>query len=117
MKKYIVVFTIYFFSNISLADGISTGKIKGYVLSDYGGDNVGLFITPESAITTTPTCNSTGRFSISTNTAFGKFAVSSILAAYHADKILRLVGNGTCSPGVYSNSEALRKICTEEGPC
>jgi len=113
MKKYLISFIVCLLPTMIFAEGTSNSKIKGYVLSNSGG----FYITPDVTISSPASCNQTNRFIVDTNSAFGKLVVSSILAAYHSGKELRLYGDGTCNSGINDNSETLRKICTKEGPC
>ncbi|MET1257592.1 hypothetical protein [Aliikangiella maris] len=113
MRKCLILIKLFMLPTMVLAEGTSNSKIKGYVLSNSGG----FYITPDVVISNTASCNHTNRFVVDTNTAFGKLVVSSVLAAYHSGKELRLVGDGTCNSGMSPNSESLRKICTKDGPC
>lgn len=117
MKFKLFVASLFLMPSVVLADGTSSGVLTGFVLTPQAGDKVALLITPSVSITTPAACNVTNRFVIDANTAFGKTALSTILAAFHSGEEVRLTGNGSCDASLSSNSEVLRKVCTKDGAC
>ena len=107
MKKLIL--TLLLFPLSTLADGIATGKIKGYAINTNS-----VFVSVDGYIDNKPGCNTTNRFFFNLSEAYSDTMLSTIYAAYHTGKELILTGTGDCDNG---NSEMLRKICTLDVPC
>ena len=108
MKKLAVIMLLLLPVSV-FAEGVATGKIKGYAMNtDW------VFVSVDAPIHNKPSCNTTNRFYFSLTAAYAQNMLGSILAAYHGGTTLTLTGTGDCNDG---NSEVLRKICTLDVPC
>ena len=110
MKKLLLTLLLLSTCFYSFADGIATGKVKGYVVTESI-----FYVQLDASISNAATCNTTNRFAFKLDQNHSNTFVSSILAAYHADTDVRLTGTGSCT--VSGNSETLRKVCTLNVPC
>lgn len=102
------------FSSVSLASGSGTGSILGYIPSTTGSAQE-FFVVSTSAITGTPSCNTSSRFALSSADPKYKSTLASVMAAFYSGAQVHIVGNGTCN--VFSNAEDIAYICFGSIPC
>ena len=99
-------------SSLSFA-GSATGKITGYIPYSSGQEEL-LFIKVEN-IVSSPTCNTTSRFTMRGDNIKYKSTNAAVLAALMAGTPVIAKGKGVCSN--FSNSEDLEYICLGSTPC
>lgn len=93
---------------------VGSGRIVGYIPYASGGKEV-LIVRVENTSGTRPSCNSTSRFAISSDSLNFKATQSAVMAAYAAGTRVYLSGKGTCS--AWSNSEDFGYICVGDISC
>jgi hypothetical protein len=113
MFSRILVALIAAMSITSVASaGEGAGRITGLI--PFATTEEVFFIKVETA-SNLPSCNSSQRFVLRSSAINFKTNVASLLAAYHAGTVVRIIGGGTCN--TWSNSEDVAYICFGETPC
>ena len=94
--------------------GTGTGKVLGVLpYSKSTGEKI-FFIKVEQKAES-PSCNTTNRFVLSDTDPSFDIYVSALLAAYQAGTSVIVKGTNTCD--VWSNSEAISRVCFGEIAC
>jgi hypothetical protein len=99
----------------SAGAGTGTGTISGFIPGDPNGTAIFVFSTTTTVPGTSPSCNSTQRFAISSTNPTYEITVAAVLEAHATATPVNAVGLGTCT--VLGNAEDLNYLCVGSIPC
>jgi hypothetical protein len=112
MIKRALLVTLLLLSTNTFA-GTALGKVTGYIPYSTGGKEL-LFVKIEAHVDS-PTCNVTGRFTMSSSDLKYESTNAALLAAFMSGATVRAKGRNTCNN--WSNSEDLSYVCLGSIPC
>jgi hypothetical protein len=110
MKK--IVFAVLFLLSTSASAEFQTGKITGYIPTDYNGK---LLLLVQIEGNASGGCNATGRFAIDSSAPRYKSILAGLMAAFHAQTPVTISYSQTCN--AFGNAWDLTYVCVGSIPC
>ena len=114
MKKIFLILLVIIFAPLNAFSftELQTGKVIGYFPHQAGGNKV-FFLKIENNVV--GTCNTSGRFALSSTHVNYDAFVATIMTAYHSKEIVKIKYNETCN--TFSNSYDLYLVCVGDISC